>query len=437
MKSIYKKFFIILLFSIICSLFCSCLTASLIIVLQDREKMRNVMRAYNNQARDITNYVDYKIENFRFPDGKIADAYVFNTWNDGERWLAVQNNKYYKSETIKLQNQFQWEPTGPFSSYFKKYYDLIDIYGETNVDKFINDNLSPISYYKIQEFEKKDNITDKSYIVALYKDKKGLYCLILASSWCWKLDASRKHKGELGYKAVFLPNEINGIEPTIKLKPANTKIIPTTELPESDRELKPILPKQDTAYYYDEKLAYQLQWLAVEIACKGIYDMAYTGDFTTKNPHDYYKTNFIKSYLTKNDGKAHKGTVLFEGTCFDYADFAFQELKDNAKSYNEILNYWMVGTFETSDDIIAYRLATKIETPSMTINKTPVIIQGHNYIQAHSNATNHAWIWVKAKDNTIYWLDPTWTDNIGRPVYGIVRDGKEIQLAPSEKLCVN
>lgn len=56
--------------------------------------------------------------------------------------------------------------------------------------------------------------------------------------------------------------------------------------------------------------------------------------------------------------------------------------------------------------------------------------------QADNGATKHAWLWAQAKDGTVYWIDPTWTDNSGRPVYGIVRAGAEIQLPPASDLCV-
>ena len=59
--------------------------------------------------------------------------------------------------------------------------------------------------------------------------------------------------------------------------------------------------------------------------------MVYTGDFSAKNPTDYYKTRFIKKYLATNDGRASKGTTKVEGISFDYADFAYQELRDNKK----------------------------------------------------------------------------------------------------------
>ena len=112
-------------------------------------------------------------------------------------------------------------------------------------------------------------------------------------------------------------------------------------------------------------------------------------------------------------------------------------MKENTKDYPDVVDFWMVGTFEDSSDIVTYKLAEAGENPTMTINRTPVVVYSHNHILAHDGATNHAWFWVQTTDGIVYWVDPTWTDNSGRPVYGIVRGGKEIQLTPSSSLCVN
>ena len=91
---------------------------------------------------------------------------------------------------------------------------------------------------------------------------------------------------------------------------------------------------------------------------------------------------------------------------------------------------------ESPNDIIAYRIANPGEQPTTTINHTPVIVFTHNPITAHDRATKHAWFWAQSKDGTTYWIDPTWTDSEGKPVYGIVRGNKEIRLTPSSDLCM-
>ena len=141
--------------------------------------------------------------------------------------------------------------------------------------------------------------------------------------------------------------------------------------------------------------------------------------------------------LAKNDGKASKGTLLFEGICFDYADFAYNEFVNELSNYSNIANFYMVGTFDDYNDIIIYRLTKEGEKGNFTINRTPVIVYNHQHITSHDKATNHAWFWVQTTDGTVYWIDPTWTDIYGYPFYGIVRGGKEIYLPNDPKLCIN
>lgn len=128
---------------------------------------------------------------------------------------------------------------------------------------------------------------------------------------------------------------------------------------------------------------------------------------------------------------------MFEGICFDYADFAYKELSTNRKEYSsKISNFYMVGSFKDPNTIVVYRIAKSGEAHDMIINGTPVIVYSQRQIRAHENATFHAWFWVQAKDGTMYWVDPTWTDNSGRPVYGIVRGGQEIELKADQRYCV-
>lgn len=50
---------------------------------------------------------------------------------------------------------------------------------------------------------------------------------------------------------------------------------------------------------------------------------------------------------------------------------------------------------------------------------------------------DHAWLWIMRNDGICFWVDPTWTDNLGYVVYGYVANGEEIQLRPDEKYCIN
>ena len=438
------------------------------------------LKIVQEMPKDLSSpdYCDYKIEKYKFPDGKIADVYMFKSLMDQGYWLNVQKFAlsedkredykkqiaygkeqlaYYKQKKDKKMVEhyneyiatYNWRlnARGPMTPFYSQYTKLLAQYGgqkellklaESQKELFV------VSFYKAEELGELGTYMaeNKSYASACYEDAKGVYWLRFSPpedlvSLRGKKEEQKRHSGEIGYEVVFIPRSMYPKINPPKISPAKVKPLNPDTLPDSDRDLKPVASSGNGAYYYDETLAYQLQWLAVKIACKGMYDMAYTGDFRAKNPTDYYKTSFIKKYLATNDGKASKGTTLFEGICFDYADFAYQELSDNKKSYSSrIAKFYMVGTFKDANDIIAYRLAAKGESSDMTINRTPVVVFSHNNIRAHDAATNHAWFWVQATDGTMYWVDPTWTDNSGRPVYGIVRGGQEIQLPYDKSLCV-
>ena len=40
-------------------------------------------------------------------------------------------------------------------------------------------------------------------------------------------------------------------------------------------------------------------------------------------------------------------------------------------------------------------------------------------------------------DGICFWVDPTWTDNLGYVVYGYIANGEEMQLRPDEKYCID
>lgn len=429
----------------------------------------NFNRALADQPSDISSYADYIIEDCKLPDGKVTTIYVFNNANDSVLWFQAQGRKFdpdwqktRNQQIAKLENEkggdviskpfdayrdqqiamLKWEPTGPLSPFWKLYCSLKVKYGERTITNLLMNEQSPISYYNAEELGKLANcMTETSGASACYEDENGAYLIsILPPRNLKRLTNNKaeqkKHVGQLGYEAFYIPKKMYAnIEPP-KLKPAKITPFDPNNIPDSDRNLIPVANAENGAYYYDVNLANQLQWLAVKIACKGVYDMAYTGDFRAKNPIDYYKTSFIKNYLASNNGNVSKGTTLFEGICFDYADFAYQELKENKSSYSNVTRFWMVSTFDNPTDIIAYRIAEKGEVSNFIINNTPVVIFSHNHIKAHGGATSHSWFWVQSKDGTVYWVDPTWTDNSGKPVYGIIRNGEELQLTPDSSLCV-
>jgi len=417
----------------------------------------NTEAMFRDLPEDVSDYCDHKIQNYRFPDGKIADVYVFNRVDDLCGWDNFQamafDPKMQKDREEKIaemkergdwsNNSFwAWKPKGPLTPYYKLAYTLVEQYGEDELLKIRKDQLPLISYYDVNELgELSKYITVNGAAQAYFEDSTGVYCLTIGRPeklWALKnlTGEQKKHKGQLAYEAIYIPKKMYPkIQPS-KLTPAKTKSFDPNTIPDANHNFQPVASKSASPYYYDVNMAYNLQWLAVLIACKGTYDMAYTGDFSAENPIDWYKTSFIKKYLAKNDGAASKGTTLFEGICFDYADFAYQELKNNRSAYKDVANFWVVGTFSDSNDIITYRLAQNGETSSFVINRTPVIVFAHNHIHSHDGAKYHAWFWVQTTDGVVYWVDPTWTDNSGRPVYGIVRGGQEVQLEPDPAFCV-
>lgn len=444
-----KTFHILIVFG---TIFAACLLSSCMSmgILFDTP---NYYAAEKVHAPDVTTYSDYAVEKCKLPDGKTATVYVFDNVGDQIKWQNVQQHKFnpeHQKEAKQIiaeresegrdASYWKWNPTGPLTPFWKAYYALVKEQGKETAEKNTINVMSPLSYYNAEDLGQLAPYmkTDISAAQACYEDSTGVYLLTIAkpkfmSEKIISNDMKKQHKDEFVYQIAFIPKEWYKV-PSVKLNPAKTQPYNPSAIPDSNKNLAPVIPSGNGIYYYDENLSYRLQWLAVIIACKGMYDMAYTGDFRAKNPTDYYKTGFIKSYLANNDGKASKGTTLFEGICFDYADFAYQELKNNKKEYPNVANFWMVGTFQDSSDIVAYKLAESGESPTMTINRTPVVVFSHNHIFAHDSAKNHAWFWVQSTDGTVYWVDPTWTDNSGCPVYGIVRGGKEIQLEPDSRL---
>ncbi len=421
-------------------------------------KTPNYLSAINALPSDVSNYADFIIDDCELPDGSIVKVYVYNNVEDGISLQNIQSRKYdpefetRSKERIKqiqedrysskdLIDFWKWKPTGPLSPYMKADRNIYQKYGKKKYLEMIK-GLSIISYYNLEDLGMLAKyMTNNSIAQACFEDNRGVFfftiCPVKNLTQIQKnTEVQREHKGQFGYEIVYIPKSEYTEKKIPKLQPTKTSTVNPNSIPDTDYSLLPNVPNNNSKYYYDEIFAYQLQWLAVQVACKGTYDMAYTGDFSSSNPEDYYKTSYIKKYLAENDGKASKGTLLFEGICFDYADFAYQELQKNFSNYSNIVNYYMVGTFDDYDDIIVYRLAKDNEKSNFVINRTPVIIYNHQHILSHGNATHHAWFWVQTIDGTVYWIDPTWTDNNGYPVYGIVRGGKEIQLEPDPKLCI-
>lgn len=385
-----------------------------------------------------------KIKNCRFPDGRRTDAYVFDS---GEKAAAWQDGQVYK---LKYNGSSGSSLDVYFGALFKAAPEAAELDLLTIIFPFLAKpakvvEINPVSYFTIEDAEKAFpdisasdfTFTPDTCVLATYEDTDNVYLMMLSPMENIGLGVDKKskklHEGQLGYKVAHIAKKT--FEPKkIDVPPAKVTPLDLSLIPDSDWNIMPGEKPLSVPYYAQGNIASQLQWLAVKTACMCKYDTAYTGDFSMPNPTDYYTTSNIKRYLAQ-PGNYTRGTMTCEGICFDYAAWAVdRELKNG--NYSGISRWWMVGTGSNPNQIDLCRIANKGERYSSIINGTPVVVFGYQPVRAHGNATNHEWVWDQANDGTIYWIDPTWTDNSGRPVYGVVRNGQEIQLSPDRGYCV-
>jgi Tfp pilus assembly protein PilF len=183
-----------------------------------------------------------------------------------------------------------------------------------------------------------------------------------------------------------------------------------------------------------------VQWLAVYAACVGQYNVAYLGDYKSGNPdpENLYQPTDIREYMARMSGDRTKADTFF-GICFDYAQAAYNEIKRNRNRYGGlgIKEWYMACTWRTTPGQIRLFDPVPNKGPdTIEPNGVPIKEQSRHNVQNHGNGPmNHAWLWVIANDGTIYWIDPTWTDDNGYVVWGVVRNGREEQVAPAARLC--
>jgi Flp pilus assembly protein TadD len=190
-------------------------------------------------------------------------------------------------------------------------------------------------------------------------------------------------------------------------------------------------------YATADDLTNELQWLAMQTACLGQYNMAQTGDYTLSDPQDYYKPSDIREYLATLSGNATK-TTTFYGICFDYAEAAWDDIYDNQDYYEDLgmkRGGWYIAVAKDSSRQIILFDPSSREKATETLNGVYLKENSRISVQTHGNSTWHAWLWVYGNDGTIYWIDPTWTDTGGYVVWGVVQNGKEEQLRPLDDLC--
>jgi len=189
-----------------------------------------------------------------------------------------------------------------------------------------------------------------------------------------------------------------------------------------------------------DDLADILQDLAVQTACLGMYSKAHTGVYVTSrydDPPDWYNPPMLANRFAEMAGNMTR-TITFYGVCFDYAQFAWDDINKYQGLYNKAgMKQWYIASTKPDDPytIILYDPTTKEKATTIS-NGVYLKEYSRHKVYAHDGATGHAWIWVQHKNGTWYWVDPTWTDNTGYPWWGIVKNGEEIQYDPDPKYCV-
>ncbi len=184
-----------------------------------------------------------------------------------------------------------------------------------------------------------------------------------------------------------------------------------------------------------------IQDLAVQTACIGQYSMTEAGGGWYDDPHDYYTPSMMAQRFAKMSGNMTR-TTTFYGICFDYAQSAYQDIEKYQSWYNKQGMYenkfWIAGTHENKNLTILQYPGTKSNHTTVQ-NGVYVIIPsgGELNVKTHDGAIHHAWVWIERADGVQFWIDPTWTDNLGYVVYGYVENGQEVQCRPSRENCIN
>jgi hypothetical protein len=180
-----------------------------------------------------------------------------------------------------------------------------------------------------------------------------------------------------------------------------------------------------------------LQKKAFETAGYGMYNGAQIG---SGDPHDYYTPSMWNKSMATESGDTTK-TDLFYGVCTDYAYWMYKSIQKNKElfeRYGMMPNQFYIASSgkNQSTGITLYDPVSSITNSDIVLNG--IYMKKFKYfpVATHDNVTNHAWVWIQHKNGTWYWVDPTWTDNTGRIVFGTVSNTREIQKVPDERLCV-
>jgi opacity protein-like surface antigen len=193
-----------------------------------------------------------------------------------------------------------------------------------------------------------------------------------------------------------------------------------------------------------DDLADILQDLAVQTACLGMYSATEAEPSVLvasryDDPPDWYNPPMMANRFAAMSGNMTRITTFY-GVCFDYAQFAWDDIKKYQKSYNEAGmkgQQWYIAAANAGDPntIILYDPVSKEKATTIS-NGVYLKEKEHHKVSAHDGASGHAWLWVQHNNGTWYWIDPTWTDNTGYVWWGIVENGKEVTYYPDADYCI-
>lgn len=188
-----------------------------------------------------------------------------------------------------------------------------------------------------------------------------------------------------------------------------------------------------------------IQDLAVQIACTGKYSATMAGGTWRDDPIDYYTPTIMAPRFSDLSGDTTEYQTFY-GVCYNYAKYAYNDIR-NCKNWYEKQGlkhdqFFIVGVDNDTNDITLVDLANS-SNYTLIRNGEYLRLNRHERIKTHKDAIgdrakNHAWLWMQCKDGTWYWVDPTWTDNLGYVVYGYVdkNTGEEVQLKPDKGFCI-
>ncbi len=182
--------------------------------------------------------------------------------------------------------------------------------------------------------------------------------------------------------------------------------------------------------------------LAVKAASLGTYDASQVNvDYEIGN---YYSPQiWVERFAAEYGSIAGERTFL--GVCFDYATFSYNEIARNQRKYNSAgMNgdeFYMINANNSSTVVTVEKITTRENATVTYTSGTPVKRYGTRNILTHDEWNNkrasyHEWIWIQRDDGVWFWVDPTWTDNVGYVRWGYIANGEEITLKPDKKFCV-